>query len=92
MVVHLFPNSPPALTGFPVGVTQGSFTDIWTGLTATNVAALEAGNYYINIHTSAFPGGEVRGLMTVPESSSLTLGAVGAAIVGGAWLLRWARA
>jgi len=86
LVVHPFAVGP---TGFPIGVTGGSFTDIWVGLTSANIAALESGSYYINIHTSAFPAGEIRGQIVssaIPEPSSLvllSLGLVGAA--GLAW-------
>jgi hypothetical protein len=82
-IVHVFPTGP---TGFPTGVTAGSFADIWTGLTAGDITKLETDQYYINIRTSAFPGGEIRGRITaVPEPSSLVLlgtGAVG--LLGGA--------
>jgi len=42
LIVHLFPTGP---SGFPTGVTGGSFTGIWTGLTPGNIAALESGSY-----------------------------------------------
>jgi hypothetical protein len=78
-----------ALPTIPTGVTQGNFTDIWTGLTAGNIAALVNAGAYINIHTSAFPGGEIRGLIVVPEPGPLALAAAGAsALFGGAWLRR----
>lgn len=45
------------------------------------VAALDAGKAYHNIHTSTFPGGEIRGDLTpVPEPA--TLAALGVAAVG----------
>jgi hypothetical protein len=48
---------------------------------AANVADLLANNCYINLHTTLFPGGEIRGqLIAVPEPASaavLGLGAVG---------------
>jgi hypothetical protein len=75
----------PFLT-FPTGVTSGTFG---TTLTAANllpdpaagidtfaqaVAAIQTGGTYFNIHTVAFPGGEIRGqLSTVPESSTLLM-------------------
>jgi CHRD domain-containing protein/PEP-CTERM motif-containing protein len=71
---------------FPTGETSGSYS---TMLTAANlisplpdsitsfadaVSAIEAGQTYFNIHTVAFPGGEIRGQITVvPEPASLTL-------------------
>jgi len=62
---------------FPIGVTSGTYS---TTLTASNltpdpangintfteaVDAIEAGHTYFNIHTVAFPGGEIRGQITV---------------------------
>lgn len=32
-----------------------------TGITATDVANLNSGNFYVNIHSTQFPGGELRG-------------------------------
>ena len=45
-------------------------------LTAAQIAAVIAGDSYFNIHTSVFPGGEIRGQLVpvvVPEPSSLVL-------------------
>jgi hypothetical protein len=72
----------------PTGVMSGSFTDIWTGLTAANITALETGNTYINIVTTAFPAGEIRGQITqvVPEPGSLLL--LGVGLLGATGLAR----
>jgi hypothetical protein len=51
-------------------------------------SSLDAGTAYLNIHTSAFPGGEIRGqLQAVPEPSSLALLGAGCAGLAG-WLRR----
>jgi hypothetical protein len=72
-------------------VTSGAFTDIWTGLTTDQITALETGNTYINIHTVDFPGGEIRGQITVvPEPGSL--GLLGLGLLGVAGLALRARA
>jgi hypothetical protein len=44
-------------------------------------------NYYVNVHTSAFPGGEIRGqLAPVPEAGTWAMMLAGIAVVG--WQLR----
>ncbi|MFO1500700.1 MAG: CHRD domain-containing protein [Verrucomicrobiota bacterium] len=57
---------------------------------AALAAALAGGEAYWNIHTSAFPGGEIRGfLVPTPEPSTLALGALGAAgLAFNAWSRR----
>jgi len=48
------------------------------------------GTEYLNIHSNAFPGGEIRGFLTlVPETSSAFLVVIGIAVMlGMAWLKR----
>lgn len=36
-----------------------------TALTTDQVAAMKAGQYYVNLHTPAYPAGEIRGDITV---------------------------
>ncbi len=58
-----------------------------TTLSARNalVAGIEAGETYLNIHTSLFPGGEIRGFL-VPEASTLLLLSSGlAGLAGMTW-------
>jgi hypothetical protein len=56
IIVPLSPASPNTYTGTGV-------------LTAANAAALAANGTYLNVHTAAFPGGEVRG-QVVPAAST----------------------
>jgi hypothetical protein len=73
-----------------LGLTSGSFADIWTGITPAQATALQTGNAYINITSNAFPNGEIRGqISVVPEPGTLTMVAgVVAVVTGGAWLRR----
>lgn len=70
-------------TGFPVA-TSGTYTNLFTNVSAANIAGVEAGLAYINIHNATFPGGEIRGNITspVPEPASATLSLLGLAAVG----------
>lgn len=73
-----FHNAPKDVQGgvvknLPAGSPKvGTWTtgDITQPLTPALVAELKAGNLYINIHSTQFPGGEIRG-QVVPEPSSL---------------------
>lgn len=54
------------------GTVGSAFNDL--------VAGLDSGNAYLNVHTSAFPGGEIRALLVPvpePESYALMLGGLG---------------
>ncbi len=73
----------PTFTGFPSGVTSGTYTHTFdmTSLTSYNpafvtahggtaagaeaalLAGMQAGQTYLNIHTTTFPGGEERGFL-----------------------------
>ncbi|MGA9922556.1 MAG: CHRD domain-containing protein, partial [Isosphaeraceae bacterium] len=82
----LFPFIEPNANNFPLDVTSGTYVTTLTAASlipdpadgintfAEAVNAIEAGHTYFNIHTVAFPGGEIRGQITViPEPASLTL-------------------
>jgi hypothetical protein len=49
-------------TGFPTGVTSGTFTGTQV-ITDAEEKDLLAGKWYSNIHTATFPGGEIRALI-----------------------------
>ena len=54
--------------GFPTGVMSGSFTDTLV-LTASQEDSLKRGLFYFNIHTTAFPGGEIRAQIFLQDPS-----------------------
>lgn len=73
----------PTFTGFPLGVTSGTYDHTFdttlattyspafiaanggttAGAEAALAASLAAGTAYLNIHTTLFPGGEIRGFI-----------------------------
>jgi hypothetical protein len=57
--------------GFPAGVTSGTFAQTSIPITAAQVVDLKAGLYYIDIHTTNFPGGEVRGQLAFVASPTV---------------------
>ncbi|MRW93126.1 CHRD domain-containing protein [Duganella sp. FT80W] len=56
------------------------------GAEAALLAGLNAGSAYLNIHSSAYPGGEIRGFLklatAVPEPGTLAMLALGLPLVG----------
>jgi CHRD domain/PEP-CTERM motif len=63
-------------TGFPT-TTSGTYSNTFTGVSVANIAGIEAGLAYINIHNTVFPVGEIRGDIlpanAVPEPTSAAL-------------------
>ena len=74
--------------GFPAAAS-GTYSNTFTGVSAANIAGIEAGLAYINIHDTVFPGGEIRGdilpanaVTAVPEPESAALMLAGLAALG----------
>jgi hypothetical protein len=69
-----------ALAGFPIGITAGTYSNDFV-LTPVQEAELICGKWYINIHTSTYPGGEIRSQlkegMTIGNISSFELALTG---------------
>jgi len=93
----------PTFTGFPSGVTSGTYDHIFDMSLASSynpvfvtnnggtvasaeaalLAGLSAGDAYLNIHTTNFGGGEIRGFLTaVPEPSTWAMMILGFAGIG----------
>lgn len=74
-------------TSFTSSFLAGAGGGSVAGAEAALVAGLDSGRAYFNVHTSAFPGGEIRTFTSpVPEPSSYALMAVGLGVL--AWAQR----
>lgn len=80
---HLF-DTLDAATWNPSYITANGGTA--AGAEAAFAQALADGKAYFNIHSSAFPGGEIRGFLVVPEPATVSL-----IVIGGLGLLFAAR-
>lgn len=84
--------APPGVAGpvtFPLPPGNPKIGAI-LGFTAAQEVSLLAGDMYVNIHTQQFPGGEIRGQISViPEPSTFALGGIA---VAGLLLMRRCRA
>ena len=75
----------PVIVPLPLGSPiSGTFS-----LTAPQVALMLAGDTYVNVHSTLFPGGEIRGQIVVPEPGTLSLVVVA---LGAGFLFRVKRA
>ncbi len=72
----------PVVFGFSgvPAATAGAIPEQTFSITPTQISDLEGGLYYFNVHTSTFPGGEIRGQIGVPEPGTLLL--LGFGIIG----------
>jgi hypothetical protein len=93
----------PSFTGFPLGVTSGTYDHTFDTTLATTynsvfitdnggtvdsalaalLTGLNKGDAYLNVHSTMFPGGEIRGfLAAVPEPSTWAMMILGFAGIG----------
>ncbi|MBA3242112.1 MAG: PQQ-dependent sugar dehydrogenase, partial [Acidobacteria bacterium] len=71
-VAHLHGPAPAGQSAPPVfDLPNGNFTDFQITLTPQQVSQLKAGLFYINVHSSAFPGGEIRGQFGLTNATSI---------------------
>ena len=87
--------APPGQDGgiiFPLSnvpaATSGTIPQQSFAITAAQVAVLRAGNYYVNIHSDTFPGGEIRGQLALAPTAVRVVGAVAVRTPRGV-LVRW---
>lgn len=83
--IHL---APPGMNGGIVyPLPNGSPSGLSLMITDEDVMNLRAGNWYVNVHSTLYPGGEIRGqFVPVPEPS--TYAVAGAALLGAVVFLR----
>jgi hypothetical protein len=65
-------NAPAGMNGgivFPFPAAASPIHGVWE-LTPADVTQLEAGNLYVNVHSGAFPDGEIRGQITAPAAEA----------------------
>ena len=81
-------NAPAGLNGpiiFPLAIpntTSGIITGQFFAISAAQVAELQAGNMYMNIHDAEFPGGEIRGQLAAATPEPATFALIGAGLIG----------
>ncbi|MFZ1319967.1 MAG: CHRD domain-containing protein [Ignavibacteria bacterium] len=60
------------LTGFPTGVMSGNYSNTFV-LSASDETEMLSGLWYLNIHSSSFGGGEIRGQVNAVAVAALDL-------------------
>ena len=72
---HIHQGAPGVAGGIIVAIPGGSPSIGSAALTPAQVVQLTAGNYYFNIHSTVFPGGEIRGqILPIPAAVPFCFG------------------
>lgn len=75
--IHRAPAGSNGPIAFDLGDPASPMEATWTGMTPADVADLLAGNFYVNIHASGRPGGEIRGQILPRTVDSFSFAADG---------------
>ena len=67
--VHWAPRGQNGAVVVPLTGANGQYCGVSPQLDHADVAALKAGDFYVNVHTGAFPGGEIRGQLAASPNS-----------------------
>ena len=62
--------------------TSGAITTQTFAITAAQITQLQGGLFYMNLHSTAFPGGEIRGQLIAETPEPATLGMLGLGLAG----------
>ena len=65
--IHQAPAGVNGPIVFPFSNPNSPINETWSDLMATDAQNLEAGNLYVQIHSTVYPGGEIRGQI-MPEA------------------------
>jgi len=66
---------------FDLGSPASPVVATWTGMTASDISDLLAGNLYVNIHTAGRPNGEIRGQILPRTVDTVSFSANGGQVV-----------
>lgn len=76
--IHLGAAGSNGPVEFALNGSGGTYFGLTPKLTAAQLTALQANNYYVNVHTAAFPGGELRAQLLRDLGSHFTATCAGA--------------